>query len=345
MKKKPLLIIGLIVILILSFSVVISASNGINVYVDGQKLKFDTPPQLEAQTTLVPMRAVFEAIGADVSWHAPTKTVLINKANTTVSIHLNNKYAYKNNTKIELDIAAKTINNRIMVPLRFVAESLDCQVDWSGKDIIIKTETAAASKTYKIIKVIDGDTIEIDYNGTPEKVRLIGIDTPESVHPDEQRNVPYGKIAADFTKNQLQGEEVELEFDVQKRDKYNRLLAYVYLNGKMFNKILLEQGHAAVATFPPNVKYVDDFIALEKTAQAKGIGIWETYGNQASNSGEKNNMPTKSGTYMGSLSSDKFHDSECAYALKIKEENRIFFATIEEARQKGYTACSVCDPK
>jgi len=104
---------------------------------------------------------------------------------------------------------------------------------------------------YKVVRVVDGDTIIVDLNGAEERVRLIGIDTPESVHPDKEKNVEYGQIASAFTKDMLEGKQVHLEFDVQERDQYGRLLAYVYLNGEMFNKILLEQGHATVVTYPP----------------------------------------------------------------------------------------------
>ena len=130
------------------------------------------------------------------------------------------------------------------------------------------------SALYPVTRVIDGDTIEVEIDGATEKVRLIGIDTPESVHPDQDRNVPYGAISAAFTRKQLDGRSVGLEFDVQERDKYGRLLAYVYLNGKMFNETLLEQGHAVVSTYPPNVKHVDRFTELQRQARENGVGLW-----------------------------------------------------------------------
>lgn len=138
----------------------------------------------------------------------------------------------------------------------------------------LKTSEPTVSALYPVTRVIDGDTIEVEIDGTAEKIRLIGIDTPESVHPDQDRNVPYGSIASAFTKEQLSGQSVGLEFDVQERDKYGRLLAYVYLGGKMFNEILLEQGHAVVSTYPPNVKYVEQFTQLQQQAREQGVGLW-----------------------------------------------------------------------
>ena len=110
--------------------------------------------------------------------------------------------------------------------------------------------------------MVDGDTIIVDYNGVEETVRLIGVDTPESVHPDASKNTEAGYAASKYTSTFLAGAQVELEFDVQQRDQYGRLLAYVYLDGEMFNKRLLETGYASLATYPPNVKYVDEFTEI-----------------------------------------------------------------------------------
>lgn len=126
---------------------------------------------------------------------------------------------------------------------------------------------------FEVLKVVDGDTIEINYNGNKEKVRLIGVDTPETVHPTKEVQT-YGKEASSFTKSQLTGKKITLEFDVQQRDKYGRLLAYVYLDGKMFNKTLLEEGYAQIATFPPNVKYVDEFKQIQAKAKEEKKGLW-----------------------------------------------------------------------
>ncbi len=139
------------------------------------------------------------------------------------------------------------------------------------------------SGAYSIVRVVDGDTIIIDMDGVNERVRLIGIDTPESVHPDAERNVEYGKIAAEFTKDHLEGKEVTLEYDVQERDRYGRILAYVYLDGEMFNKILVAEGHAKVATYPPNVKYTEDFVALQEQAREEGKGLWADVENHMEN--------------------------------------------------------------
>ena len=123
----------------------------------------------------------------------------------------------------------------------------------TSSNVINSSNTSSqVTTTYTVIRVIDGDTLKINYNGKEESVRLIGVDTPESVHPDAEKNTEIGKKASEFSKNYLEGKEITLEFDIQERDKYGRLLAYVYLNGIMYNKTLLEEGYAKIATYPPN---------------------------------------------------------------------------------------------
>ena len=128
---------------------------------------------------------------------------------------------------------------------------------------------------YEVVRVVDGDTIVINYNGKDEKVRLIGVDTPESVHSDKSKNTKEGVKVSDYTKSKLTGKMVSIELDVEERDKYGRILAYVYLDGEMYNKHLLEIGYAKVATYPPNVKYVEDFKELQKEARENNKGLWQ----------------------------------------------------------------------
>ena len=124
-----------------------------------------------------------------------------------------------------------------------------------------------------VVRVVDGDTLKATVDGKEETVRLILVDTPETVHPSKPVQ-PFGPEASDFAKETLEGKEVELELDVSERDQYGRILAYVWIGDKMFNEMLLEKGLARVSVFPPDVKYVDRFREIESKARQKGIGIW-----------------------------------------------------------------------
>lgn len=127
--------------------------------------------------------------------------------------------------------------------------------------------------THNVIHVIDGDTIVVDINGVEEKVRLIGVDTPE-LNSTDDTIASFAKTAADFTAQKLNNRQILIELDTQERDRYQRVLAYVYLQGVMFNKILLREGLAQVATYPPNVTYADDFVELQRKAVENQVGLW-----------------------------------------------------------------------
>ncbi|MDP8262724.1 MAG: thermonuclease family protein [Candidatus Ancaeobacter aquaticus] len=146
-----------------------------------------------------------------------------------------------------------------------------------------------AENIYTVVRVIDGDTIEIKYKDKIESVRLIGIDTPESrankkAWRDAKRSgrdirtiTKMGKQAVGYVKTLVKGgDEVKIEFDVQKRDKYKRLLGYVYLrNGKMLNEEIIIAGYASPMTIPPDVKYQDKFLNAYKEARKNKRGIWK----------------------------------------------------------------------
>ena len=125
-----------------------------------------------------------------------------------------------------------------------------------------------------ITKVVDGDTMHILIDGKEETIRLLLVDTPETVSPSQPIQ-PFGPEASSFAKRTLNGKKVEIEIDVSERDKYGRLLCYLYIGDQMFQEMLLEQGLARVAyIYPPNVKYVDEFRNIQRKAQLKAKGIW-----------------------------------------------------------------------
>ena len=123
----------------------------------------------------------------------------------------------------------------------------------------------------KVKQVVDGDTLRLT-NG--EKVRLIGVDTPETKHPQKPVE-QFGKEAYLFTKRMVEGKEVRLEFDWQRRDKYGRLLAYVYLtDGAFLNAEIIKQGYGFAYTKYP-FKYLDEFGGYEKEARENRRGLWK----------------------------------------------------------------------
>lgn len=190
--------------------------------------------------------------------------------------------------------------------------------------------------------VIDGDTINVIMaTGNEEKVRFIGVDTPESTR---RQNEPYGEESSVYTNNRLEGKQVWLEIDAQERDRYGRLLAYIWMEkpvdnteeeirAKMFNAELLLNGYAQLMTVPPNVKYVDYFITLQQEARANNAGLW----------GLAREEPGEA-YYVGSARSNKYHRPDCESGKQITPDNLIKFDTIDDALDAAYEPCRVCSP-
>lgn len=130
--------------------------------------------------------------------------------------------------------------------------------------------------TARVLRVVDGDTIVVSIGGLEENVRLLGVDTPESVDPRSPVEC-FGKEASERTLALLPpGTDVTLVRDVEARDRYSRLLAYVYRadDGAFVNLQLVRQGYADVLTFPPNVAHADDFTTAATQAEDEGLGLW-----------------------------------------------------------------------
>jgi micrococcal nuclease len=126
-----------------------------------------------------------------------------------------------------------------------------------------------------VVRVIDGDTIEVDVAiGGRATLRFIGVDTPETVAPGRPVDC-FGPEASANTKQLLEGKTVFLEKDVSQTDRFQRLLRYVYLeDGRMVNELIVRDGFAQVATFPPDVKYQQRFLAAQLDARNANRGLW-----------------------------------------------------------------------
>ncbi|HKX72899.1 MAG TPA: thermonuclease family protein [Candidatus Saccharimonadales bacterium] len=142
-------------------------------------------------------------------------------------------------------------------------------------NLLGQSQPAPAPGYYRVVKVSDGDTIAVDMNGKHESVRMIGVDTPETHKP----NTPvqcFGPEASDFTHKNLDGKNIRLEADPtnDNRDRYDRLLRYVYLeDGTLYQRRLIAEGYGfAYTSFPFQKK--DDFIHAQTEAQTQKRGLW-----------------------------------------------------------------------
>jgi micrococcal nuclease len=124
-----------------------------------------------------------------------------------------------------------------------------------------------------VTKVSDGDTIHVTYQGRDERVRLIGVDTPEVSWYGGKAEC-FGEQAGLFTRSRLDGQTVRLEFDVHLRDRFDRLLAYVFVGDELFNLTLVRLGYAKADPVPPDIARAGVFAGAEADARAAGRGRW-----------------------------------------------------------------------
>ncbi|NMO95790.1 thermonuclease family protein [Paenibacillus lemnae] len=214
-----------------------------------------------------------------------------------------------------------------------------------------------------LVKAIDGDTISVKWQGNTENVRFLLIDTPETKHP-RLGVQPFGPEAKAFTAKVVEeAKTLELEFDIgPNRDKYGRLLAYVYADGIMVQEELLKEGLARVAyIYPPNVRYVDKFNDLQQDSRSQQAGIWsvENYAQEdgfhpdqtneehpseapaASNGSpdRQNNSPPKGCSIKGNINAkgEKIYHTPASpyYERTVPEE---WFCNEQEAVKSGFRA-------
>ncbi len=129
----------------------------------------------------------------------------------------------------------------------------------------------------QVASVVDGDTIKVRIGERTESVRYIGINTPEMRHSTKGEEAG-AREATEVNRKLVEGQTVRLELDVQERDRYGRLLAYVYLGDMMVNAEMVAQGYAQVMTIPPNVKHQELFLKLQREARLLQIGLWRGTG-------------------------------------------------------------------
>jgi len=202
---------------------------------------------------------------------------------------------------------------------------------------------------YKVLRVIDGDTIDIHYGEKKERIRLLNVDTPESVHPDKTRNTSLGKQASDYTKKRLSGKYVSLEFEGKRKGKYGRLLAYVILDNTNFNLELVQNGWSPYYTkYGKSKRYHEKFRLAQKQAQLRRVNIWIDPARQAAE--YRGLLPVSPLSkplatmefFHGNTRSRIFHGPECRY-FRCNACTKIF-SSRNAALEAGYSPCQVCAP-
>ena len=203
---------------------------------------------------------------------------------------------------------------------------------------------------YTVVRIIDGDTVELLMDVATVKVRLIGVDTPETVHPHKPVEY-YGKEASTFTRNLLRGEQVFVEFgEGSRRDKYGRLLAYLYraTDSLFVNQEIIRQGYGHAYTRYP-FKYMQQFREYERLARESGRGLWRqaqprnfeqfpTTPDAAESVEIESDYDAEAVIVYATETGSKYHLSGCRYLSKNKTPLSLIRA------KESLTACKVCRP-
>ena len=177
--------------------------------------------------------------------------------------------------------------------------------------------------------VYDGDTILLDGG---DSVRYIGIDTPEIDHKGRKSEF-MAQAARDFNIKLVKGARVKIEYDQERKDRYGRRLAYVFLeNGDMVNAILVRKGLANVMLKSPNVKYKALLLDCQREAMKERLGIWSR------------SPMREEKYYLGNKNSYRFHTPDCLFGRKMSKKNVVRFQSRHEAFWAGYSPCKRCRP-
>ncbi|MBA2175901.1 thermonuclease family protein [Halobacillus locisalis] len=189
--------------------------------------------------------------------------------------------------------------------------------------------TTKATETATVSRIVDGDTIEIEKDGVTETVRLLLVDTPETKHPTEPVQ-PFGPEASAFAESELLGKTVELEYDGPKRDKYDRLLAYLWVDGNNFNEQLLEEGFARYAyVYDPPYTHANSMMKAQNRAKEAERNIWSLPGYVTEDGFQYEEDPVDEGsgddgsTYDGPF--DPYGDDRDCGDFDTHEEAQAFF--------------------
>ena len=232
-------------------------SNGISVIIDGKIIGFDQPPIIVDDRTLVPVRAIFENLGASVDWDGSTQTVTAQKDDIKILLKIGDNTMYRNNTPIALDVAAQIVNDRTLVPVRAISEAFGCNVDWDGsaRSVIITTQNTAA-EVLNSGTCGDDLTWTLDDSGT---LTISGTGDMYSWYINSNSDYPWGDLRNDIK-------------NIVIEDGVTSIGAAAFYNFKNLTRITIPDsittiGNAAIrdcmslesVLIPASVKAIDDY--------------------------------------------------------------------------------------
>jgi len=251
----------------------VSAAQVDNIYVDGQKIVLDQSSVMVNGSTLVPLRSLFTQMGIQVSWNQESEEIKLSNDAAVKKMVPGESSAVVNGSTVKLTAKSMISNNTTYIPLRFIAESFGYLVGYDKLSRSISISTAPY-RVGTVTYIVDGDTFDVQFaDKTTERIRLIGVNTPEST---EAAGIEAGgKEASAFTKEKDLKQKVYVTKDTSD-DVYGRTLAYVHLtSGEFINATLVSEGYAKTMVVAPNTKWKSYFADLQKGAQGHERQLWD----------------------------------------------------------------------
>lgn len=267
-------------VIFLSFIAISSASAAVKVpappvtaktifiFLDGKKMEFKLQqPANYSGRVLVPLRDIFEALGAKIEWEDSTKTVTAKKNDLIITYKVGSLMGNRNNEIIQIPVPGRLVEGTTMIPLRFVGEALGAAISWDehSKTVLISSKVKTE---VKVTNILEGNVVEIKGGTNSDKLVLLGFDELDPNYVGE---------ATQWLSEQLTGATIRVELDTKQRETHGYLLAYVYMpDGTLLNSQIFAKGYAKLKMTSPNIRWNELLGYVENGAKNQKIGLWAT---------------------------------------------------------------------
>ncbi|WP_162463203.1 stalk domain-containing protein [Paenibacillus psychroresistens] len=236
------------------------------IFLDGKKVAFKLQQPINVNgRVLVPLRDIFEALGAKIEWDDTTKTVTAKKADVIITYKIGSLTGNRNNEIIEIPVAGKLVEGTTMIPLRFVGEALGTNISWDEHSQTVLVSSKVKTEV-EVTNILEGNVVEIKGGDKTDKLVLIGFD---------QLNPNFEAEATQWLSEQLVGMTIHVEMDSKLREAHGYLLAYVYLpDGSLLNSQIFAKGYAKLKMTAPNTRWTELLTYVQNGAKNHKIGLW-----------------------------------------------------------------------
>src|SRR5665647_2186531 len=238
------------------------------IFLDGKKMEFKLQqPANYSGRVLVPLRDIFEALGAKIEWEDSTKTVTAKKNDLIITYKVESLMGNRNNEIIQIPVPGRLVEGTTMIPLRFVGEALGAAVSWDehSKTVLISSKVKTE---VEVTNILEGNVVEIKGGTNSDKLVLLGFDKLDPNYVGE---------ATQWLSEQLTGATIRVELDTKQRESHGYLLAYVYMpDGTLLNSQIFAKGYAKLKMTSPNIRWNELLGYVENGAKNQKIGLWAT---------------------------------------------------------------------